>query len=416
MSAPRPAPRVVNFGCRLNAAEAAGIEAMLARAGDAETIVVNSCAVTQEAEREAFAAIRRLKRDHPAHRIVVTGCAAQIDPARFSAMAEVAAVVGNRDKLALETWATRAAGVSDIMVRQDFVESDAALAPGRTRAFVEIQQGCDHRCTFCVIPYGRGPSRSLPEARAIARVAAAVASGRREVVLTGVDLTAWGDDLPGTPRLGDLCAAVLEAVPDLARLRLSSVDPAELDSRIFDLLAREPRFAPFLHLSAQAGDDLVLKRMKRRHSRQQILDVVAQARAARPDIAIGADLIAGFPTESEAAFAQSVSLVEAAGLATAHVFAYSPRPGTPAARMRPVAPAVVARRAKLLRDAVAAARTRYLDSRIGSFADVLVEKSGRDGLDAQGVRVKIAPEARQGTLLRVRIVGHDGVAAEGVAA
>jgi threonylcarbamoyladenosine tRNA methylthiotransferase MtaB len=267
-----------------------------------------------------------------------------------------------------------------------------------------------------VIPYGRGPSRSLPQTRAIARVADAVAAGRREVVLTGVDLTAWGCDLAGQPRLGDLCAAILDAVPDLARLRLSSVDPAELDPRIFDLLAQEPRFAPFLHLSAQAGDDLVLKRMKRRHSRQQILDVVARARLARPDIAIGADLIAGFPTESDAAFAQSISLVEAAGLAAAHVFAYSPRPGTPAARMRPVAPAVIVRRAKLLRDAVAVARGRYLDSRIGGFADVLVEKSGRDGLDAQGVRVKLAHRAEQGTMLRTRIVGHDGVAAEGVAA
>jgi threonylcarbamoyladenosine tRNA methylthiotransferase MtaB len=416
MSAPRPAPRVVNFGCRLNAAEAAAIETMLARAGDDETIVVNSCAVTQEAERDAFAAIRRLKRDYPSSRIVVTGCAAQIEPARFSAMAEVAAVVGNRDKLAPETWAMRAAGVSDIMVRQDFVESDAALAPGRTRAFVEIQQGCDHRCTFCVIPYGRGPSRSLPQTRAIARVADAVAAGRREAVLTGVDLTAWGCDLAGQPQLGDLCAAILDAVPGLARLRLSSVDPAELDARIFDLLAQEPRFAPFLHLSAQAGDDLVLKRMRRRHSRRQILDVVARARLARPDVAIGADLIAGFPTESDAAFAQSISLVEEAGLAAAHVFAYSPRPGTPAARMRPVAPAVIVRRAKLLRDAVAVARGRYLDSRIGGFADVLVEKSGRDGLDAQGVRVKLAYGAEQGTMLRTRIVGHDGVAAEGVAA
>jgi len=416
MSVPRPAPRVVNFGCRLNAAEAAGIEAMLARAGDDETIVVNSCAVTQEAERDAFAAIRRLKREHPTHRIVVTGCAAQIDPARFSAMAEVAAVVGNRDKLAPETWSARAAGVSDIMVRQDFVESDTALAPGRTRAFVEIQQGCDHRCTFCVIPYGRGPSRSLPQARAIARVVACVAAGRREVVLTGVDLTAWGNDLAGHPRLGDLCSAILAAVPNLARLRLSSVDPAELDAGIFELLAHEPRFAPFLHLSAQAGDDLVLKRMKRRHSRQQILDVVAQARAARPDIAISADLIAGFPTESDAAFAQSMSLVDAACLANAHVFAYSPRPGTPAVRMRAIAPAIVSRRAKLLRDAVAVARKRYLDTRIGSRADVLVEKSGRDGLDAQGVRVKLAHAFAQGTMLRVRIVGHDGIAAEAGAA
>ncbi len=410
------ASRVVNLGCRLNAAEAATIEALLAASGDRDTLVVNSCAVTQEAERDTLAAIRRLKRDNPDKRIVVTGCAAQIDPSRFEALPEVAAVVGNRDKLDPATWRSRDSRVSDIMVRQDFVDSDAGLAPGRTRAFVEMQQGCDHRCTFCVIPFGRGPSRSLPRDALVARVAAAVAARRREIVLTGVDLTAWGGDLPGTPRLGDACAEILERVPGLARLRLSSVDPAELDDRIFDLLAHEPRFAPFLHLSAQAGDDLILKRMKRRHSRAQILETVARARAARPDIAIGADLIAGFPTESDAAFARTRDLVAEAGLATAHVFAYSARPGTPAARMRPVPPATVAKRAAELRAAVAAARRRYLDSRIGTFASVLVEKSGRDGLDAQGVRVKIDAPAPQGTLLRVRIAGHDGLAAEGRAA
>jgi threonylcarbamoyladenosine tRNA methylthiotransferase MtaB len=404
-------PRVINFGCRLNAAEAASIEAMLGDAGDRDTVVINSCAVTLEAERDAFAAIRRLKRERPGARIVVTGCAAQIDPTRFEAMGEVAAVVGNRDKLDPAVWATRANGVSDIMVRQDFVESDAHLAPGRTRAFIEMQQGCDHRCTFCVIPYGRGPSRSLPLDRLVARVAAAVDVGRSEVVLTGVDLTAWGNDLPGRPRLGHACAEILDHVPGLRRLRLSSVDPAELDPTIFELLAHEPRFAPFLHLSAQAGDDLILKRMKRRHSRAQLLEVTARARAARPDIAIGADLIAGFPTESDAAFANSLALVDEAGFSNAHVFAYSPRPGTPATRMRAIAPGIVAARARQLRSAVAAARTRYLEARIGTMADVLVEKSGRDGLDAQGVRVKLAIPASQGTLLRVRILGHDGTAA-----
>ncbi|MBI3503345.1 MAG: tRNA (N(6)-L-threonylcarbamoyladenosine(37)-C(2))-methylthiotransferase MtaB [Proteobacteria bacterium] len=408
--------RVVSFGCRLNAAESATIEALLAQAGDRDTLVVNTCAVTQEAEREALAAIRRLRRENPAARIVVTGCAAQLDPQRFQGLAEVDAVVGNRDKLEPEMWRARTARVSDIMERQDFVAGDIGLAEGRTRAFVEVQQGCDHRCTFCVIPYARGPSRSLPVDAVVARVAQAVAAGRREVVLTGVDLTAWGDDLPGGPRLGALCAAILAAAPDLARLRLSSVDPAELDDRIYSLLGQERRFAPFLHLSVQAGDDLILKRMKRRHSRAHIVDAVARARAARPDIAIAADLIAGFPTESDAAFANTCTLVDEIGLSGAHVFAYSPRPGTPAARMRPLPEATVRARAKLLRETVAHARTRYLAGRVGGDAEILVEKSGRDGLDAQGVRVRLDGPQPRGTLLRVRISGHDATGLSGVAA
>jgi threonylcarbamoyladenosine tRNA methylthiotransferase MtaB len=408
--------RVVNFGCRLNAAEAATIEALLAQAGDSDTLVVNTCAVTQEAERDALAAIRRLKRERPEARIVVTGCAAQLDPARYGALAEVDAVVGNRDKLDPDVWHARASAVSDIMVRQDFVAGDIGLAQGRTRAFIEIQQGCDHRCTFCVIPYARVPSRSLAIEGACARVARAVAAGRREVVLTGVDLTAWGDDLPGRPRLGDLCAAILAGVPDLARLRLSSVDPAELDDGLFDLMAREQRFAPFLHLSVQAGDDLILKRMKRRHSRAQVLATVARARAVRPDIAVAADLIAGFPTESEAAFENTRALVDEIGLAHAHVFAYSPRPGTPAARMRPLPEATVRARARMLRAAAAGARQRYLAARVGGMADVLVEKSGREGLDAQGARVRLADPHPRGTLVRVRVTGHDPAGLFGVPA
>ncbi len=399
--------RVVNFGCRLNAAESATIEALLAQAGDGDTLVVNTCAVTKEAERDALAAIRRLKREKPDARIVVTGCAAQLDPKKYEALAEVDAVVGNRDKLDLAVWRARASAVSDIMVRQDFVTGDAGLAPGRTRAFIEVQQGCDHRCTFCVIPFARGPSRSLAIEGACARVARAVAAGRREVVLTGVDLTAWGDDQPGRPRLGDLCAAILDGVPDLARLRLSSVDPAELDDRLFDLMAQEQRLAPFLHLSVQAGDDLILKRMKRRHSRAQVLDAVGRARTARPDIAIAADLIAGFPTECEAAFENTRALVDEIGLAQAHVFAYSPRPGTPAARMRPLPDATVRERARRLRETAAGARQRYLAARVGGMADVLVEKSGRDGLDAQGTRVRLADPQPRGALVRVRVAGHD---------
>ena len=410
------ASRVVNFGCRLNAAEAATIEALLAQAGDRDTLVVNTCAVTQEAERDALAAIRRLRRGNPSARIVVTGCAAQLDPKRYEALAEVDAVIGNRDKLDPAVWSTRESAVSDIMARQDFVAGDIGLAEGRTRAFIEVQQGCDHRCTFCVIPYARGPSRSLPADAATARVAQAVAAGRREVVLTGVDLTAWGGDLPGHPRLGELCATILDAVPGLARLRLSSVDPAELDDGIFSLLRHESRFVPFLHLSVQAGDDLILKRMKRRHSRAQVLDTVARARAARPDIAFAADLIAGFPTESEDAFANTLALVDEATLSNAHVFAYSPRPGTPAARMRPLPEATVRQRAQILRTAVAATRSRYLAGRIGEAAEVLVEKSGRDGLDAQGIRVRLDGLHPRGALVRARIVGHEANGLTGVPA
>ncbi len=410
------ASRVVNFGCRLNAAEAATIEALLAQAGDTDTLVVNTCAVTQEAERDALAAIRRLRRGNPAARIVVTGCAAQLDPKRYEALAEVDAVVGNRDKLDPAVWSARTGTVSDIMARQDFVAGEIGLSEGRTRAFIEIQQGCDHRCTFCVIPYARGPSRSLPADAVIARVAQAVAAGRREVVLTGVDLTAWGEDLRHRPWLGGLCAAILNAVPGLVRLRLSSVDPAELDDGIFSLLKHEARFAPFLHLSVQAGDDLILKRMKRRHNRAQILDTVARARAARPDIAIAADLIAGFPTESEGAFANTLALVDEAMLSNAHVFAYSPRPGTPAARMRPLAEATVRKRALALRTAVAAARSRYLAGRVGTDTEVLVEKSGRDGLDAQGIRVRLDASHLRGVLVRARIVGHDANSLIGVPA
>ncbi|MBL8833291.1 MAG: tRNA (N(6)-L-threonylcarbamoyladenosine(37)-C(2))-methylthiotransferase MtaB [Rhodospirillales bacterium] len=408
--------RIVNFGCRLNAAEAATIEALLAAAGDGDTLVVNTCAVTQEAEREALAAIRRLKRERPEARIVVTGCSAQLDPARYEALAEVDAVVGNRDKLDPAVWRARTGAVSDIMVRQDFVAAEIGLAEGRTRAFVEVQQGCDHRCTFCVIPFARGPSRSLPAEGAVARVRQAVAAGRREVVLTGVDLTAWGDDLPDQPRLSDLCAAILAAVPDLARLRLSSVDPAEIDGRLFGLLADEPRLAPFLHLSIQAGDDLILKRMKRRHSRAQVIDVVARARDVRPDIAIAADLIAGFPTESDAAFENTRALVGELGLAHAHVFAYSARPGAPAARMRALPESTVRRRARELRDTAAGARLGYLAARVGGMADVLVEKSGQDGLDAQGVRVRLTELRPRGALVRVRVASHDANGLTGVPA
>jgi threonylcarbamoyladenosine tRNA methylthiotransferase MtaB len=399
---------VVTFGCRLNAAESAAIEALLARAGDTNTIVVNTCAVTAEAERDAAAAIRKLARENAQARIVVTGCAAQIAPERWRELPNVAAVVGNREKLQQATWAGADAAVGDIMMSRDFVETDTPPDSGRTREFLEIQQGCDHRCTFCVIPYGRGHSRSLPLDRVIARAQTAVNAGKREIVLTGVDLTSWGQDLPDTPRLGAAAKAILAACPDLARLRLSSVDPAEIDDDVFDLLATEPRFAGQLHLSIQAGDDLILKRMKRRHSRADVIAVAKRARAARDDVALTADLIAGFPTESDEAFAQTLALVDEIGLADAHVFPYSPRDNTPAARMPQLDGETIRRRAEALRHAVAASRARDLDRRIGATAHVLVEASRRDGLDARGTRVRLDREMMRGTLVPARILGHDG--------
>lgn len=402
-------PRVVSLGCRLNAAEAATIEAILREAGDESTLVVNTCAVTREAERDSMATIRRLHRENPGRRIVVTGCAAQLDPSRFASLDGVDAVVGNRDKLSADVWQVGAARFGDVMEPQPFVPADIGLSESRTRAFIEIQQGCDHRCTFCVIPFARGPSRSLRPEDAVARVRRAVEAGRREVVLTGVDLTSWGGDLPDRACLGDLCARILAEVPTLARLRLSSIDPAAIDERLFALFAEERRLAPFLHLSIQSGDDLILKRMRRRHSRRQVLEVVARVRDARPGIAVAADLIAGFPTESDAAFGNTLALVSDMGLASVHAFAYSSRPGTAAARMPPLPAGVVQARAAHLRAAGEAARARYLDGRIGDMAEVLVEKSGADGLDAQGTRVRLAASHMRGAIVSARVTARDGM-------
>jgi threonylcarbamoyladenosine tRNA methylthiotransferase MtaB len=404
---------VINFGCRLNAAESAAIQALLG--DDAHTIVVNTCAVTLDAERDAMAAIRRLARERPGARIVATGCAVQIDPAKWRALPGVAEIVGNREKLEPATWAKGESAFGDIMTVRDFVETETPPDPNRTREFLEIQQGCDHRCTFCVIPYGRGNSRSLPLTRVIARARAAQAAGKREIVLTGVDLTSWGHDLPGAPKLGSAAKAILAACPEIARLRLSSVDPAEIDEDVFELLAGEPRLAGQLHLSIQSGDDLILKRMKRRHSRAGILDVAARARAVRPDIALTADLIAGFPTESDDAFANTLALVAEIGLADAHVFPYSPRPGTPAERMPQHGATTIARRAEALREQVARNRARDLDARIGGAADVLVESAGDNGLDARGTRVRLDRRFERGALVRARVTGHDGRALKAAA-
>ena len=346
-------------------------------------MVVNTCAVTGEATRQARQAIRRLARERPGARVVVTGCAAQVEPETFAAMPEVAHVVGNEEKLEASTWARLAAPdaprrmMSDVMAARTARAPDGAPPIGRTRAFVQVQTGCDHRCTFCVIPFGRGNSRSVPAATVIEAIRAQVEAGAREVVLTGVDLTSWGGDLEGTPRLGALVKAILRAVPHLPRLRLSSIDSVEVDPDLVEAIAGETRLMPHLHLSLQAGDDLILKRMKRRHSRADAIRLCAELRAARPEIVFGADIIAGFPTETEAMFARSLDLVAECGLTHLHVFPFSPRPGTPAARMPQLPGPVIKERARRLREAGAAALAAHLAAEVGARRRVLTERGGR---------------------------------------
>jgi len=394
---------IVTFGCRLNAFESEVIRRSAAEAGLADAVVINTCAVTSEAERQARQAIRRARRERPAARIIVTGCAAQIDPARFAAMPEVDQVLGNREKLEPASYAddTRVA-VGDIAALRETAAHLIDGFDGRARAFVEVQQGCDHRCTFCIIPLGRGPSRSVPLGEIVRQVRALMAAGYREVVLTGVDLTSFGADLPGKPNLGQLCRRLLALVPDLPRLRLSSLDPDEIDEDLWRLLGDEPRLMPHLHLSLQAGDDLVLKRMKRRHSRADSLAICRRARDLRPGIALGADLIAGFPTEDEAMFANTLALIAEAGLDYLHVFPFSPRPGTPAARMPQVPRALVRERAQLLRSAGAAALERALASRVGGRAAVLVERDGF-GRSEHYAPVRHALPANPGAIVTLRL-------------
>jgi len=413
-TAPR-ATEVVTFGCRLNSFESEVIRGHAAAAGLDDTVIFNSCAVTAEAERQLRQAIRRTRRERPEATIIVTGCAAQIDPSRYAAMPEVDRVVGNREKLQAGTFARGAAParlvVSDIMAA---TETAGHLVHGfaeRTRAFVEVQHGCDHRCTFCIIPFGRGPSRSVPAADVVRQARVLVESGVREIVLTGVDLTAWGLDLTGEGALGDLAARLLRDLPDLPRLRLSSVDPVELDATLIRLVAEEPRLMPHLHLSVQAGSDLILKRMKRRHLRADVIELCARLRVLRPDIVFGADLIAGFPTETDVEFQRSLDLVEEAGLTWLHVFPYSERPGTPAARMPPVPRVVRKERAARLRTLGAAQVERHLASAVGTTAQVLMEKPG---LGRTGHFAEVAVAGEPGILLQARITGHDGTGLTGV--
>ena len=369
-----PETEIITFGCRLNAFESEVIRRATAKAGLRDAVIVNTCAVTAEAERQARQAIRRARREHPEATIIVTGCAAEIVPESYAAMPEVDRVLGNRAKLESQSYLPEGATSTDLA---ETASHPVSGFEGKSRAYLQIQQGCDHRCTFCIIPYARGPSRSVPMGLLAERARRLVAAGYREILLTGVDLTAYGADLPGTPSLGQMVRRLLAAVPELERLRLSSLDPAEIDGELWRLLAEEKRLMPHLHLSFQAGDDLILKRMKRRHSRAEAIAVARRARALRPEVALGADLIAGFPTETEDMFRRSLDLVAECGLAFVHVFPYSARHGTPAARMPPVPDPVIKERAAQLRAAGAAALAAELASRVGGETDVLIECPGK---------------------------------------
>jgi threonylcarbamoyladenosine tRNA methylthiotransferase MtaB len=411
ITAPEPAVEVVTFGCRLNAYESEVIRARAAEDGLADAVVFNTCAVTAEAVRQARQAIRKARRERPGARLVVTGCAAQIDPAGFAGMAEVDLVLGNAEKGAPGAYANRPDAprvrVNDIMSVRETAGHLIDGLRGRARAYVEVQNGCDHRCTFCVIPYGRGNSRSAPAGEVVEQIRRLAAEGYREVVLTGVDITSWGADLPGAPSLGQLVGRILKLVPDLPRLRLSSIDAAEIDPELMRLLAVEPRLMPHLHLSLQSGDDMILKRMKRRHSRADALRLVEVVRAARADVAFGADLIAGFPTETEAMFENTLRLVGEAGLAFLHVFPYSPRPGTPAARMPQLPRKAIAERAARLRTAGEAALARHLDHQVGRTVTALVEREGRARAE-DFTEITFDGAAATGAIVRLTVTGTDG--------
>lgn len=406
--------RILTFGCRLNAFESEVIRSHAEAAGMADAIIVNSCAVTAEAERQVRQSIRRARRENPKANIVVTGCAVQIDPDKYAAMDEVDRIIGNQEKLVAETWRltdnTPRICVNDIMNVRETAPHLIAGFEGRARAFVEIQQGCDHRCTFCIIPFGRGNNRSVPIGVIIDQARLLVSEGYREIVLTGVDITDYGQDLPAKPRLGEMIKRLLTLVPDLPRLRLSSVDPAEIDDTLFDLIADEPRLMPHFHISVQAGDDLILKRMKRRHSRADIEVFVDKVRARRPDAVFGADIIAGFPTESDIAFSNSLSLVENCGLTWLHVFPYSARPGTPAANMPQLPGNVRKLRAAELRAAGDVQVRKFLDAQLGATAEVLVEKGsdqGGEGRSPHFAPVRIEGAFETGAIVSARIVGRD---------
>ncbi|MDO8879068.1 MAG: tRNA (N(6)-L-threonylcarbamoyladenosine(37)-C(2))-methylthiotransferase MtaB [Pseudolabrys sp.] len=400
---------IVTFGCRLNIAESEVIKRNATAAGFDNAVVVNTCAVTSEAVKQARQNIRRIRRERPDARIVVTGCAAQSEAATFAAMPEVDRVLGNEEKLDARAWSNLWAGdrrvaVGDIMAAKTLAAHGVDAIDGHTRAFLQVQNGCDHRCTFCIIPFGRGNSRSLPMDDVVAQARRLAGNGYREIVLTGVDITSYGD---GELKLGALVKRLLRDVPGIARLRLSSIDSVEADADLIDALANEPRLVPHLHLSLQAGDDMILKRMKRRHTRGDAIAFCENVRRLRPDVVFGADIIAGFPTETEAMFTRSLDLIEDCGLTQLHVFPFSARPGTPAARMPQLDRALVKERAQRLRDKGDAALRHYLESQVGTQRQVLTERGGI-GRTEQFTAVRLPSPLAPGLILDLKVAGHDG--------
>jgi len=409
---PATEPQLVTFGCRLNTHESEVMRQHALNAGLTDAVIFNTCAVTKEAERQARQAIRRARRENPDARIIVTGCAAQIDPHGFAAMKEVDQVIGNDLKLEAASWGAAQAEekilVNDIMaIRETAGHLAVDGFEGRARAFVQVQNGCDHRCTFCIIPYGRGNSRSVPIGVVADQVRQLVAAGYQELVFTGVDVTAYGADLPGQPSLGQMIRRVLALVPELPRVRLSSLDPVEMDEDLWQLIAEEPRLMPHLHMSLQAGDDMVLKRMKRRHLRQDAIEMCRRARSYRPDIAFGADIIAGFPTETDEMFANTLAVVEECDLTFLHIFPYSERPGTPAAKMPQVPGPVRKQRAAALRDAGERQMRKFLHRHAGQQRQVIVEK-GNVGRTEHFALVRLDQSPPPGTLARVQTTGIEG--------
>ena len=416
-------PEIVTFGCRLNTYESEVMKEHAEKAGLEGAIVFNTCAVTNEAVRQARQAIRKARRENPEARIIVTGCAAQVNPGEFAAMPEVDLVLGNDEKMKAESWeparalhANEKVRVNDIMSVKETAGHLVQGFEGRARAFVQVQNGCDHRCTFCIIPYGRGNSRSVPAGEIVQQVRTLVEAGYREVVLTGVDITSYGADLPGRPSLGNLVGRILKLVPELERLRLSSIDSIEADAELMRLIAGEERLMPHLHLSLQAGDDMILKRMKRRHLREDSIRFCEEARRLRPDIVFGADFIAGFPTETDEMFENTLRLVDECGLTWLHVFPFSPRPGTPAARMPQLDRGLIRTRAERLRLKGAERLRAHLEEGIGLTRPVLME-SETLGRTHQFTPVRLVDASvRPGEILDVRLAGHDGVSFEGLRA
>lgn len=405
---------IVNFGCRLNAFESEVMRGHAQSAGLDDCVIVNTCAVTGEAVSQAAQTIRKIRRERPSARIIVTGCAAQTEPGRFAEMPEADFVVGNAEKLDAATFEGIASSerarvlVSDIMKAGTAVPRHARSFGARSRAIVQVQNGCDHRCTFCIIPYGRGPSRSAPVGEVVAQVRRLVEAGYAEVVLTGVDLTSYGADQPGAPALGRLVQQVLNLVPELKRLRLSSIDQVEVDAELMRVIADEPRLMPHLHISLQAGDDMILKRMKRRHLSADAIRFCAEARRLRPDIVFGADLITGFPTETGEMFERSMDIVEECGLTWLHVFPFSPRAGTPAARMPQVPRAVARERATRLRAKGATMVGRHLERQCGRTVEVVVERGGIGRTPHFAEVAFDAETGHVGKLATARVTGHDG--------